>query len=118
MNFNKYLPKQRIVNNKIGGIREITARLSFYIGILNLILTGTMNYYLVAKNVFPINFAIFVMAISMFLLVATIVDYFWIYPSHIAFTTKQLYIHNNPMVEDIKQIKKKLGIDDNNHEKK
>ncbi len=112
------IPKQRMVSKKIGGLREITARLSFYIGILNLVLTGTMNYYLVTKNIFPINFTIFVTVILIFLAIATIVDYIWIYPAHIAFTSRQAYIHDNPIAKDLKLIKEKLGIEENNNEKK
>ncbi len=112
------IPKQKMLSRKIGGLREITARLSFYIGILNLALTGTLNYYLVTKNIFPIDFTMFVTVILTLLALATIIDYIWIYPAHIAFTTSQAYIHNNPMARDLKLIKERLGIEEDNNEKK
>jgi len=108
-----FIPKQKIVSKRLGGLRELSGRLSFYIGILNLLFTGSMNYYLVVKNILPINITVFIFVILGFLVIATFVDYVWIYPSHVAFTSNQFYVHDNPITKDLKLIKEKLGINEN-----
>jgi hypothetical protein len=43
------------------------------------------------------------------------VFYKFVFPSYYEFVTKQQYIHENPMQKDLALIKKKLGIEEDEH---
>jgi phosphoglycerol transferase MdoB-like AlkP superfamily enzyme len=71
--------------------------------------TVTLPY---TKPIMPwLNVPIFFSVVLVICALAMYVNYKFIYPSYFSFLNKQTYIHNNPMMEDLQKIKKKLEID-------
>ena len=77
---------------------------------------NAMTFYTVASpqihKVFPwVNLVVFLAALIVSMVLLMVIFYMFVYPSYYAFLNKQTYIHENPMQEDLRKIKTKLGIE-------
>jgi hypothetical protein len=69
------------------------------------------NYYI--KQVIPwFSLPVFIVLIVITGALLLWLNYKYLYPSYYTFVNKQTYEHNNPIRRDLKQIKDKLGIKD------
>lgn len=102
------IPEQKKVGPFWGGVKDILGRAMFYIGILNFILIMITAYHTSIKDMIPVPFWIFLMALSIVFLIAMIFEYVIILPSSISFSNRQSYKHDNPIKEDMNRILNKL----------
>jgi glycerol-3-phosphate acyltransferase PlsY len=80
---------------------------------------NAMTFYTVAQSYIHkyaswVNLAVFLILLVCAMLVLVFIFYKFVYPSYYAFLNKQTYIHENPIQRDLKAIKEKLGIKDDN----
>lgn len=104
----KLIPKQRRVGKFIGGLKELFARISFYISIINFIQVTVMAYYTTIRNVSDISFTLYLLILAILILAVMIFEYTIVMPSQIAFLNWQVYTHDNPIRRDLEKVMAKL----------
>lgn len=100
-------PQQKRIRY-IGAIKNILARSTFYISILNFAMLAATSYAVVVKGVISIPFWLFFSILSLLIVAIMIFDYMIMLPSETSFMNWQSYEHNNPLRTDLEEIKKKL----------
>ena len=104
----KWALKQRRVGKFIGGLKELLARVTFYISIVNFIQVTAMTYYTTVRNISNISFIIYILILAMLILAMMVFEYTIVMPSHYAFLNWQTYIHDNPIRRDLEKVMAKL----------
>lgn len=102
------VPEQKKVSTFWGGIKELLGRAMFYIGIINFILIMITAYHTSIKDIMPIPFWTFFLALIVILFIVMVFEYVIILPSSIAFSNRQSYKHDNPIKDDMNKVLKKL----------
>ena len=92
----------------IGAMKELAVRTAFYISVLNFIMISVTAYNTTIKHYLDIPFWLFVVILGTIVFMAMLFEYAIVYPSVVAFNSRQWYKHNNPLVKDIKEIKEEL----------
>ena len=92
----------------IGAIKNILARSTFYISILNFAMLAVTSYSVVVWKVLPISFWLFFLILVLMIVGMMIFDYTIMLPSEMSFMNWQAYKHNNPIRKDLEEIKEKL----------
>lgn len=92
----------------IGALKNILARSTFYISIINFAMLAGTTYVIVVKGIVAVPFWIFLLAIIGVVMLAMVFEYVIMMPSEIAFTNWQVYEHNNPIRYDLEHIKKEI----------
>ncbi len=100
----------------IGAIKNILARSTFYISMLNFAMLAATSYAVVVKKVILIPFWIFFLLLLIGIGAMMIFDYTIMLPSETSFINWQAYEHNNPLRKDLEEIKSLLE-DKNKREK-
>ncbi len=103
-----WVPKQKRVGKFIGGLKELLARVTFYISILNFLMIIATTYYTTVRHVYDIPFWLFFLILAAIVFVAMIVEYTIVMPSQIAFLNWQAYTHDNPIRKDLERVMSKL----------
>ena len=75
----------------------------------------TVNINWIKNNISWLSIPVYFVLIIIFCLLLMLLNYKYLYPSYYAFLNKQAYIHNNPIQKDLKLIKEKLGINEENN---
>ena len=70
----------------------------------------TVNINWIRSNISWLSIPIFFVLIVICCLILMYINYKYLYPSYYAFLNKQVYKHDNPIQQDLKLIKEKLGI--------
>jgi len=99
--------KQLDVGTHIGGFITLLQRCQFYFSVLNFLMLLATFYYTTLRHVLPIGFSVFAVALAFVLVVVMVLEYVIVYPSIVKFQTYQVYIRN-PLVQDVREIKKEL----------
>lgn len=102
------IPRQKRVGRFIGGLKELLARVTFYISILNFLMIIATTYYTTVRHLYSIPFWMFFLALAVILVVAMVVEYTIVLPSQIAFLNWQAYTHDNPIRRDLEKIMARL----------
>ena len=100
-------PEQKRIKY-IGAIKNIFARSTFYISILNFAMLAVTSYSVVVWKVLPIPFWLFFLILVLTVVGTMVFDYIIMLPSEMSFMNWQAYEHNNPIRKDLEEIKKKL----------
>jgi len=98
------VPSQRRVRY-IGGFKNLLMRTTSYIAILNFLMIAVTAYYTTVRYFLPIPFAIFMLCLVLLVFVAMLIEWRYVLPSEIRFLVWQQYIHENPLVRDVKELK-------------
>jgi len=104
----RWIPKQRMVGRFIGGLKELLARVTFYISILNFLMIIATTYYTTVRHVYDMPFWQFFLILATIVVVAMIFEYTIVMPSQIAFLNWQAYTHDNPIRKDLEKVMAKL----------
>ncbi|MDK2876176.1 MAG: hypothetical protein PWQ22_586 [Archaeoglobaceae archaeon] len=104
----KWIPKQKRVGRFIGGVKELLARVTFYISILNFLMIIVTTYYTTIRHIYNIPFWVFFATLAVIVIVAMVFEYTIVLPSQIAFLNWQAYTHDNPIRKDLEKIMSKL----------
>lgn len=97
----------------IGGAKYLINNILFYIGVINFGLIAIMSYHTTlapwaAEHAKWFNLWVFAIIISVILVLAMIIEFKIMLPSLIGFANVQGYIHENPFVQQLKEVQKEL----------
>ena len=118
--FEKFIPKQVKMNTYLGGILMLVAKTMSFVSMFNFAMITRMQYYNadddMIRTVFP-NYAWFLFAISIGVLIAMGIIYIFVIPSEIKFNNRQsVKDDRNPLFNlleevsnDLKEVKKELA---------
>jgi len=98
---------RQIAIKEIGMLKDLYARISPYIGLINMTLLAATAYYTTIRHFLHINFLEFVILIAVVVLSVAAVEYFIVMPSHYAFINEQAYKHGNLIRRDLSDIRSK-----------
>ena len=107
MRFVSYLMKQQKISNHWGGLLQSVSQIAILIGLLNLIMISTLAFDKIRG--FGIPFWAFMVALFVLLAISVICVHKWSTPSLFSYWNSQWYNHDNPIVEDIIEIKQMIG---------
>lgn len=115
MNISKYIQnkiqQKHIDKGQIGGILSVWSQLGIYFGSVtfgsSLLVLYTVRGW---DKVMPLY--LFISITAVLICVISVFHFKYILPSQQQFMLNQQYVHNNPMVDDIKKIMKKLEIEE------
>jgi phosphoglycerol transferase MdoB-like AlkP superfamily enzyme len=101
---------------RIGALLNVLYLTMPLFGIIAYAMSAATLYTVTLPYVQPImpwlSLPVFFSFIVVIAIIMMYCNYKFLYPSYFTFLNKQTYIHNNPMMEDLQKIKKKLGIID------
>jgi len=98
---------RQIAIKEIGMLKDLYARISPYIGLINMTLLAATAYYTTIRHFLHINFLEFIILIAVVVLTVAAVEYFIVMPSHYAFINEQAYKHGNLIRRDLTDIRAK-----------
>jgi len=96
---------RQIAIKEIGMLKDLYARVSPYIGLINMTLLIATAYYTTVRHIFRITFVEFVVLIVVVVVMVAALEYFIVMPSHYAFINEQAYKHGNLIRRDLADIR-------------
>ena len=104
---------QSKTNTWIGSVKEILAHTVFWVSMINFVLIAATAYN---TTLFPyintyfnwVTFPIFMLALTIIVGIAMLIEYKVIIPSVISFRNRQEYEHENLLRKDLAEIKERL----------
>lgn len=88
----------------LGRLKMTFVRTSAYFGYINFFMLLMTFYSVNGHRYAPLS--VFILGAALAVLVIGMVDYFVILPSDVCFTNQQVTKHQNPMYDEIKEIRK------------
>jgi len=89
----------------IGAARNLFVRSMFYISLINFLMLALTTYTVVVRDVVEIPFVMFVAGLIVIVAISLLFEYCVVLPSETSFMNKQVYEHDNPVKDDLKEIK-------------
>lgn len=93
----------------VGGVKNILTRSMFYFSLMNFIMISITSYTVVLSDVINVTFFEFVFILSACISILTIFEYCVMLPSELMFVNHQIYTHNNPIRNDLVEIREMLN---------
>jgi len=97
----------------LGGVKDITARTMFYMGLLNFFQISAIFYYTTLKPTYSqsllwISFGVYLGILTLLFLAVMVLEYKFVIPSTYTFQNRQEYLHQNLIRKDLKEILERL----------
>lgn len=92
----------------IGAARNLFVRSMFYISLINFLMLAMTTYTVVVRDVVEIPFFVFIVVLVVIIAVSLLFEYCIVLPSETSFMNKQVYEHDNPVKDDLQEIKNTL----------
>lgn len=96
----------------LGALRDMIQRTQSYYAIINvcllLVTTYTVRELTIKKYIPGFNFLWLLAALAVFVVVVSLIDYKFIYPSQIAFHQHEAWKHRSPVRKDMGRMKKEI----------
>ena len=101
----------------LGGLKELASRTMTYVSFINFTLMAITAYEVSLRTFFHqyipwMSFALYFSLLILLVIVAMVIEYKFIIPSHYTFLNKQEYQHQSLLARDLQLIKEHLGIKD------
>lgn len=92
----------------VGAARNLFVRSMFYISLINFLMLALTTYAVVVRDVVEIPFVAFIAVLIVIVGVSLTFEYCIVLPSETSFMNKQVYEHDNPVKDDLREIKEIL----------
>jgi len=89
----------------LGAARNLFVRSMFYISFINFLMLALTTYTVVVRDVVEIPFVMFIAGLIVIVAISLLFEYCVVLPSETSFMNKQVYEHDNPVKDDLKEIK-------------
>lgn len=97
----------------IGNFISVLYTAAPMIGVIMYVVNACTFYMVAKEKYFPwLSLPLFIGIIIIGLVILLVVFFKFVLPSYYAFINRQTYDHKNPVADDLKKIKQKLGIED------
>ena len=94
----------------IGAVKNILTRSMFYLSLINFLMLAITSYTVVISGIINVPFWVFILGLACIVVVALVFEYCVMLPSEMAFINHQVYVHNNPIKNDLGEIKDQLDV--------
>lgn len=94
----------------IGAAKNIFTRSMFYLSLINFLMLAITSYTVVISGIINVPFWVFILGLSCIVAIALVFEYCVMLPSEMAFINHQVYVHHNPIKDDLDEIKKQLDL--------